>query len=455
MNDKALHVIKTLTSASHRAVVAGGAVRALIMKEKPHDWDIATSATPEQIKALFPKVLNVGVQFGVSVVIIDGTPIEVATFRKDGKYSDGRRPDTVELTNILEEDAARRDFTMNAMFYEPMEDVIIDFFGGEKDIENKVIRAVGDPNNRIREDRLRMLRAIRFHAMYKFRLDNALRSAIYNYNYSLPTTVSLERIRDEIIKICAAAYPASGFQLMQEVGILRYVLPEVFYTVDCKQDPVHHPEGDVWTHTMGVVTTLKELGADPLLIFAGLLHDIGKVSCSQIYEDENGVERISNKDHDTVGAEAALRRCEILKFPRAFSSKICKLIKEHIKAHTGHKMKRSTLVSFMRDLEEKDVLGRQILLQHADGVNSGSVDKSLLGFYTENLSILSNNVKAKCLINGDDLISVFNLSSGPIFKVILEGVQELQDEGKLTNKQEALAYVEEKFIRNKNYAKTN
>lgn len=447
MRDKALHVIKTLQSSNHRAVAAGGVARDKCIRDllgvevETHDWDIATSATPEQIKAVFPHTLTVGEKFGVTIVVIDGAPIEVATFRKDGKYTDGRRPDTVELTNILEEDASRRDFTINAMFYDPTEDVIIDFFQGETDIKNKVIRAVGDPHTRMREDWLRMMRAVRFHAKLGFSLDPALKEAIKHYDYNIGH-IAKERVRDELIKICGAAYPASGFELLHELHLLGRILPEVSSTVACEQDLVYHPEGDVWTHTLGVVSTLKQLGADPLLIFAGLLHDIGKVRCKQSYEDKEGRKRISNNGHDHEGGEMALRICNRLRMPTATCNKVRLLVKNHMKAHVAKEMNQSTLIRFLRALSNEDILESQILLQHADALNSGrGEEKSLFQFYKDSLGLLQPTIEAKCIINGDDLIEEFNLKPGPQFKIILEKVSISQDEGLINSREEALDFV--------------
>lgn len=440
MKDQAFHVVKTLSNNGHKAVYTGGCVRDPLIGKTPKDWDVATSAKPEEIKKLFPNALGVGESFGVMVVILDGHQIEVATFRKDGNYGDGRRPDTVELVSDLKLDASRRDFTMNALFYDPLKEEIIDFFGGVEDIKNKRIRAVGCPRTRIAEDKLRMLRAVRFNASLGFDLDHALSEAISSHAAEI-VSVSSERIRSEIMRICGSSSPELGFQTMLDLNLMRSTLPEVADLVGCEQDPIHHPEGDVWTHSIGVVRTLKEEKASPLLILTGLLHDVGKCKCQQIGYDTDGLKRISNKGHDYVGGQMVEDLCKRLRFTNEETYKISELVRLHMKAHLGKEMKKATLTKFLRHLTERDIVEEQILLQYADGTNSAHKDKPLLAFYREQLSILKPEINSKCLLSGQDLIDELNLRPGPIFKRILDAVREAQDEGLIQTRPQALEYV--------------
>jgi len=448
--EKAIEVVKTIRSRGQEAYFIGGFTRDYLLKKnhgvniEPHDFDIVTSMCPADVRLAFPKVLTVGAAFGVSIVMMGDTPIEVATFRADGDYLDHRHPNDIEIMVNLEEDTERRDFTINAMAYDPITGHILDFHEGEKDLERRVIRAVGNPEKRIKEDALRMLRAVRLKAQLEFSIDGKLEEAI-QANAHLIRNLSAERIRDELFKICATRSPEIGLCALADLGLMKFVIPEAMEMIGCKQDPIWHPEGDVWTHAIQVVTTLSQMNANPLLILAGFLHDIGKPSCSQSCM-QNGIERISNLGHAEKGAEIAGKVAYNLRMSEHDSSKLIALVANHMRAHEGEKMRRSTLIKFMRELDNKDILYDQILLQHADGFENG---KSLYDFYRTNLDKVELGeikINPTKLLTGDDLIKIFNLSPSPLFKTILEHLSEAQDEGVIRNKEEAISLVESKFM---------
>lgn len=435
MKEASLSIIKTLQSEGHIAVYAGGACRDALLGKEPKDYDIATSATPEEIKALFPHVIPVGASFGVSVVVIDGNEFEVATLRTDGDYTDGRRPDSVDFTKDLRVDASRRDFTINAMFHDPIADKFIDFFDGKKDIEQQIIRAVGNPENRIFEDKLRMMRAIRFASKLGFDLEIKLVYAIMNQSKNI-NQVSWERITMELMNILPHK---GGIENLIYTGLLPVILPEVTRLQSIPGDPVHHPEGDVLIHSLGTANMLRDMWQvkrDPFLIFIGLIHDVGKYVSHQCWTDDEGRERHSHKGHDTTGGDITQDILKRMKMPSDLVSKGKQLVNDHMKAHYGKEMRRSTLLKFLRS----ELIMDQIHLQHADASNSAYAGKTLLTFYLDSLDKLTPEITSKSLISGKDLIDL-GITPGPIFSSIINQVRELQDEGLIKDKEEALKHV--------------
>ena len=435
MKSVAVYIVRRLRERGYQAYLVGGCVRDLLLGIRPKDWDIATSAQPEEIQRLFKKTIMVGAKFGVVIVRLRGKNYEVATFRKDMEYKNGRHPTAVEFSSP-EEDAKRRDFTINGMFYDPIEDKILDFVGGKKDLEKGIIRAIGDPDERFEEDKLRMLRAVRFSARFKFPIEPKTRSAIKRHSHEI-VEVSAERIRDELIQIFTQKNPDLGLELLDELGLLEPILPEVSAMKGVPQPPQFHPEGDVFTHTKIMLGLMKK--PTPELAFAVLLHDIGK---PPTYDDSKG--RITFYNHAPLGAQMAEKILRRLKFSNRQIKLITELIKNHLKFIDVKNMRESTLKRFlmMDNFELHLELHRlDCLASHKDLSTYRFVKKKLEEFHEE---IKKQKKKPKRLITGDDLIAI-GLTPGPIFKQILSAVEDAQLEGKIKTKNQAIKWVK-KYI---------
>ena len=437
MQEKALSIVKKLQENGHTAVLAGGYVRDHLLKRPSKDIDIATCATPERIKELFDHTIPVGESFGVVIVMIDGDAFEVATLRKDGSYSDGRKPDSVEFTNSLQEDSKRRDFTINSLYMLP-DGQIIDFHRGQEHLNQGIIVAVGDPEDRILEDKLRMLRAVRFSAQLDFSIHIVLKNAIRVHSKSI-LDISWERITQELYKLLNvnSSNVSSGFELLSELGLLRYILPEVEVLKQVPQDSVYHPEGNAFIHSMLV---LKEVCRQTLNVearFAGLLHDIGKAKCIAWGIDDLGRIRIKAYGHDIAGAK--LFKEEIvprLKLSNDQADKIYYLIANHMKAHNVKQFKKSTLVDFLRSPYIEDVID----LQHADALGGLNKDKSNKDYYLEKLTELKTVIHGKPLVTGKFLESL-EIPKGPLYSEIIKRAREAQDSGLINSEQEANRFV--------------
>jgi len=335
MNKNGIKIIKVLKKHGFIAYFAGGCVRDMIMKRDSYDYDIATNAHPEKIIELFPKTIPVGIQFGVVIVLLDNQQYEVATFRKDLDYKDGRHPESVLFTDP-KEDAERRDFTINGLFYDPLADKILDFVDGIDDIKKGVIKAIGNPYDRFSEDKLRILRAVRFSARFKFPIEENTLIAIKK-TASKINEVSPERIRDELIKIFMGPNRGNALQLLHDLEILQYILPEVEAMYGVEQPKEFHPEGDVFVHTK---ILLDYLGDNPshVLAFAGLLHDVGK---PDTYVE--ATDRIRFNCHEIVGAKIANKILKRLRFSNEDRKNIVLYIKEHMKFMHVQKMREGKL----------------------------------------------------------------------------------------------------------------
>lgn len=423
----ALQIVETLRSQGHKTLFAGGAVRDLVLGRPVRDIDIATAARPDEIETIFQRTVAVGKSFGVIRVIFEGNEYEVATFRTDLGYRDGRRPVGVRFTDERE-DALRRDFTVNALFYDPEKDKVIDYSGGLNDLEAKLIKAVGKPEIRFREDKLRMLRAARFAVELGFRIDEETASAIEKHSEEI-LCVSWERIRDELLKLFASPEPARGLDILSESGLLKHLLPEVEALKGVEQPPQFHPEGDVYTHTR-LMLELSGGNLDPVLALGIILHDIGKPPVFVVRE------RIRFDGHAEVGASMAEKVGERLKLPAHEIRRVVSLVRNHLRFIPVREMRESTLKRFLRmedfelhlELHRLDCLG-----SHGDLSNYHYCRRMLEKYSKE-------EVKPDLLINGNDLIDL-GLSPGPLFSEILEKVEDLQLEGVLTDRGEALDFV--------------
>lgn len=426
--ESAENVVRVLQEAGHEAVLAGGCVRDRLLGIEPADHDVATSAVPEQIETLFEKTVPVGRRFGVIIVNDGDAPVEVATFRADGDYKDGRRPESVRFCGI-HEDARRRDFTINAMFEDPVTGVIIDLVGGQEDLAIGVVRAVGDPRARFGEDRLRILRAIRFAARFDFRIDDDTAAAI-RADADRLTEVSAERVGEEIAKILTDGRARRGFELLDETGILEVVLPEMMEMKDCEQSSDHHPEGDVFVHTLACLGHLPP-DCTRTLALGVLLHDVAKPRCAALRDG-----RHTFHGHTHVGAEMAAEICRRLRYGNAAINRVVFLVEQHLRHCSAPDMKASTLKRFLRQEGIEELLE----LTRIDALGS-SGDLTHYRYCNDRLAELpSELMRPPRLLTGRDLIEL-GLAPGPEFRHLLELVEDAQLEGRVSSRDEAVELV--------------
>ncbi|MES2737675.1 MAG: CCA tRNA nucleotidyltransferase [Verrucomicrobiota bacterium] len=426
----ASHVIRTLRSHGHQALLAGGCVRDFLLGKEPKDYDVATSATPQQVIALFPGALTVGAHFGVVIVKRDHHQIEVATFRTDGSYKDGRRPESVTFATA-EEDAQRRDFTVNGLFRDPEEDRIIDYVNGQQDIAAKLLRAIGDPSQRFAEDRLRLLRAVRFATVLGFEIEPATWQAVCDHAEAI-TTVSAERIRDELIKIFLHPNRLRGFDLLMDSGLMERVLPEILVLKGVEQPPQWHPEGDVFIHTRLMLSLLPEHVSLPLVLSV-LLHDIAKPATFTVDE---GTGRIRFNGHDKLGAEMTGDILRRLKFPNDVIEPTQVAVEHHMAFKDVKKMRNSTLKRMMARPTWDD----ELALHRVDCLGSnGLLDN--YEFMKEKAEEFSQApLIPQTLISGRDLIEL-GWQPGKEMGEALTAAQNAQLEGLIATKEEALEWV--------------
>jgi putative nucleotidyltransferase with HDIG domain len=421
-------ICATLTRHGFRALLAGGCVRDMLLGCEPVDYDIATNARPEQVAALFPKTVGVGAAFGVMLVMRPEGAFEVATFRKDGAYLDGRHPAFVEFRDE-EEDAKRRDFTINAMFYDPLRDELVDYVGGQEDLNREIIRTVGDPRQRFAEDHLRILRAIRFAARFGYDIDPATFDAIRDMAHLVLTT-SAERIRDEIVKMLMEGGAKRAFELMDQTGVLKVVLPEIDAMKGCQQPPEFHPEGDVFVHTLLMLSLMDN--PSPTLALGVLLHDVGK-PLTQTFED-----RIRFNNHDKVGARIAEHLMRRLHMSRDEIDRVSWLVDQHMRVAVAPEMRESKLKRFVRQEGFHELLELCRLDCLASHRNLDVID--WLKDYIANLK--PEQVKPAPLLRGGDLIAM-GYTPGPLFSEILTAVEDKQLEGELGSREGAEQFVRE------------
>jgi poly(A) polymerase len=426
--ENAENIVRVLQGAGHEAVLAGGCVRDRLLGIEPADHDVATSAVPEQIESLFKKTVPVGRRFGVIIVNDGDAPVEVATFRADGDYKDGRHPETVRFSGI-EEDARRRDFTINAMFEDPVSGRIIDLVGGREDLAAGLVRAVGDPTVRFGEDRLRILRAARFAARFDFRIDDGTAAAM-RADADRLTEVSAERVGDEIAKILTDGRARRGFELLDETGLLEVVLPEMIEMKGCEQSSDHHPEGDVFVHTLACLGHLPR-GCTLTLALGVLLHDIAKPRCAALRDG-----RHTFHGHTHMGAEMAADICRRLRYGNAVIDQVVFLVDQHLRHCSAPDMKASTLKRFLR----QDGIEELLELTRIDALGS-SGDLTHYRFCTEKLAGLPPEVmRPPRLLTGRDLIDL-GLAPGPEFRDLLRLVEDAQLDGRISSREEAVELV--------------
>jgi poly(A) polymerase len=447
----ATDIVTALRTAGHQAYFAGGCVRDLLLGVEPKDFDVATSATPDTVMAIFPKTYSVGAHFGVVLVC---TPVEnsheiateVATFRHDGAYSDGRRPDAVRFSTDPREDVLRRDFTINGMLLDPVifeqtgdaEAATLDFVGGREDLKAGILRAIGDPALRFAEDKLRMLRGVRFAARLGFEIEPRTMAAIRAAAGEIGQ-VSMERIRDELTLMLTEGHARKAFELLDATGLLAQVLPEAVKMHGVEQPPQFHPEGDVWVHTMFLLEKLP-YGASPTLAWGALLHDIGKPATFRPPDPNKPGDRIRFDGHVEVGVRIAQVILSRLRFSNGDTEQIIALVKNHMRFGDILQMRESTLKRFLR-LPKFD----EHLALHWMDASSAHGDLRLYEFAKQHFEATPTEIiRPKLLVTGKDLIDA-GYHPGPQFKAMLEAAEDAQLEGKATTTEDALAVVRKLF----------
>jgi poly(A) polymerase len=426
--DKALSIVRRLREAGFAAYFNGGCVRDRLLGVEAKDYDIATDARPEVVQRMFEQTIAVGARFGVIVVVLDGGQFEVATFRADAPYIDGRRPSSVRFGTI-EEDARRRDFTIGGMYFDPLNDRLIDLVGGQRDLRAGVIRAIGDPLERFQEDRLRILRAVRFAARLDFAIEPATWAAIRRTAASI-TDIAAERIGEELVMIMTEGGAARGLDLMLESGLMQALLPEVVAMVGCAQPENFHPEGDVYIHTRLAVSML-EAGCAETLAFGVLFHDIAKPPCRAT---TNG--KVTFYGHTERGGQMAAEILQRFKRSRAVQERVAYLVRDHLRLCMAPRMRTATLKRMLAEEGFDELLE----LARMDALASSSY----LGYYhfcrRAMAQFSKHEIRPPRLIDGDDLISL-GFKPGPRFKEILSAIDDFQLDGVLTTRAEALTYV--------------
>jgi poly(A) polymerase len=426
----------TLRRSGHQAYLVGGCVRDILLKREPADYDVATDATPDRVQSLFPQSLAVGAQFGVIIVVDGEKHVEVATYRSDVGYSDGRHPDHVVYAATAQEDVQRRDFTINALLLDPESGEVLDFVGGQDDLRAGIIRAIGKPEERFREDKLRMIRAVRFAARFRYAIHAATFSAIVKLAADIGQ-VSAERVRDELTKMLTEGAARRGFELLDESRLLPELLPEIVAMKGVEQPPQFHPEGDVWTHTMMMIEQLAA-GAPATLAWGVLLHDVGKPSTFSPPSGPGG--RIRFDEHVEVGTVMADKICRRLRFSNDDTEQVAALVANHLRFKDVHRMKLATLKRFVRlprfdehlELHRLDCLSSHRNLEAYDFVRR---------FIAETPP---EQVRPPRLLTGDDLMGL-GFRPGPQFKEILGAIEEAQLEGAIHTREEALRLVRDAY----------
>jgi poly(A) polymerase len=413
LREKAVGVVRRLVEAGHQAYWAGGCVRDLLLDREPGDYDVATSATPEEVVRLFPKVVTVGAQFGVVKVFLGEDGVEIATFRSDRGTLDGRHPREVRYAQSPEEDVRRRDFTINGLLYDPLEEKVLDFVGGDDDLRNGLIRSIGAAGERFAEDYLRLLRAIRFAARFDYRIEQETWQALKSAREGIKQ-VSQERVRDELLKMLTEGAARRAFELLDESELLVILLPEVARMKGVAQPPQFHPEGDVWVHTLMMLEKMER--PTPTLALGVLLHDVGKPPtfkppiCRRL--------RLSNRE----------------------TQRVVELVRHHLRFMDAPKMRVSTFKRFisMDGFDEHLALHRlDCLASHGDLSNWEFVRQ-------QRESLPPEEVRPPRLLTGHDLQAI-GYRPGPRLGKILAALEEAQLEGALADAEQARAFVQEKF----------
>lgn len=431
---EARHIVHALRAAGHQALFAGGCVRDALLQRPVKDIDLATSATPDEIEALFPgRTTAVGKAFGVIVVRVGEAHFEVASFRGDGPYADGRRPASIRFTDAAE-DAQRRDFTINGLFYDPVADQVLDFVGGRDDLQARCLRTIGDAQRRFEEDRLRLLRAARFAAVLDFCIAPDTAAAVRRFAPRI-LEVSAERIGSELTRLLTEApRPAEAVALLQELGLLAPLLPEVAAMRGVPQPPQYHPEGDVWTHTLMMLARLPPPPRDPALTYAVLLHDVGKPLTTVRQAQPDGGERIRSPNHAAVGADLAEAILLRLKLPLKLAADVAAVVRRHMTFSELPRMRPATLRRFLG----APTFPLDLALHRLD-VACSSGDESLLNFVAaQQAALAAETALPEPWVRGRDLLAL-GLPPGPLVGHWLERAYDWQLERSVPDREALLA----------------
>ena len=447
-------ICETLRRNGYQALLVGGCVRDLLLGREPADYDVATDATPDQVVGLFPDSIAVGAQFGVILVPRNGLKAEVATFRSDVGYSDGRHPDSVVYAKTAQEDVGRRDFTINGLLMRHDSREVLDYVGGQEDLKAGIIRAIGEPDRRFAEDKLRMMRAVRFAARLGFEIEATTLAAIRAHAREIwvpppmwglqecltpvgINKISPERLRDELTKMLVEGAARRAFELLDESGLLEQVLPEIAAMKGVAQPPQFHPEGDVWIHTRMMLEQLPK-DTSPTLAWGVLLHDVGKPPTFQSAAETG--DRIRFNHHVDVGVRMAEAVCRRLRFSNEDTEQIVALVANHMRFSAVEEMKKATLKRFVRTPRFDD----HMALHRLDCLSShGNLDsyEFVQRFLRETPP---EQVRPARLLGGDDLLEM-GYQPGPQFALILRAVEDAQLEGLIRTTEEAREYVLKKF----------
>jgi putative nucleotidyltransferase with HDIG domain len=447
LKEFASSIIRTLRGRGYQAYLAGGCVRDLLLDRQPKDYDVATNATPRQVMDIFPETYAVGAQFGV-VLVPSPEPnpeagecqggrqsgcVEVATFRSDIGYSDGRHPDEVRFSQDPREDVARRDFTINGMMLDPVSGEVLDYVGGRQDLAAGIIRAIGAPERRFAEDKLRMLRAARFAARFEYDIESATFVAMQQLSEQVGV-VSQERVRDELTRMLTEGHARRAFLLLDESGLLRQVLPEISAMKGVEQPPEFHPEGDVFVHTLLLLDNLSQ-PCPATLAWGALLHDVGKPATFRVAPD-----RIRFDGHVDVGVKIAEEICRRLRFSNDDTQQILALVDNHMRFADAMRMSESTLKKFLR----LRCFDEHLALHRADCLASHRNLRTYEFIQQKRAEIPPEKMRPRPLVTGHDLIAA-GYAPGPKFREILDAVEDAQLEGRLASRDAALEFVHREF----------
>jgi poly(A) polymerase len=430
LQGEATNIVRRLRDAGFDAFWVGGCVRDFLLGREPGDYDVATNALPEQVEKLFKRSIAVGRKFGVIVVAEGRHQFQVATFRAEADYRDGRHPERVTFGDAIA-DAQRRDFTVNGLFFDPLKRKLYDWVEGERDLRSRIIRTIGSPTERFAEDHLRLLRAVRFAAQLDFRIESGTAAAL-NANAAKIKTISPERIRDELLKLFSPPHAGRGLELLRESGLLAEILPEIEATASCDQSPDFHPEGTVFNHLALMLNNLPA-DASPSLAWAALLHDVAKPVTAALDRKTGSIHFYG---HEKIGAEMAVEILERLRFPRKQIDEIVKAVRYHMQFKDAPQMRKSTL----RRLLMRPTFPLELELHRLDCVGSHN-RLDVYDFLVEQEAALDQQPQIRPpLLKGDDLIAL-GMKPGPEMGALLENLREKQLQDELKTPEEARTWA--------------